>query len=203
MSSLARTAACPDWKALAAHRLERQGVEPEGWSEALEHFDSCRICRRQALAADPTLIFRRLPAATAATAANETSPAEADAMRQAVAAMRTAKRVESIERGARAGRAGRAGRGWSRWVAAAALVVTSLGVPSDHGEKAQREAREAIFSRPAMSATAMTQAAMARTASEDARLPTIDGVGLPGARVYHMNGEGMSVVMVVDESLDI
>ena len=29
------------------------------------------------------------------------------------------------------------------------------------------------------------------------------GTGRPGARVYHMDGDGMSVVMIVDESLDV
>ena len=44
---------CPDWKSLAAHRLEKRGVEPAGWAEALEHFDGCALCRKEALKADP------------------------------------------------------------------------------------------------------------------------------------------------------
>jgi len=39
----ATVASCPDWKSLAAHRIEREARhagEPEGWREALEHFDS-------------------------------------------------------------------------------------------------------------------------------------------------------------------
>ena len=31
----------------------------------------------------------------------------------------------------------------------------------------------------------------------------IEGVDRPDARVYHMDGEGISVVMIVDESLDV
>ena len=31
----------------------------------------------------------------------------------------------------------------------------------------------------------------------------IEGLNRPGARVYHMDGEGISVFMIVDESLDV
>jgi len=192
---------CPDWQALAAHRLEREArhaAEPEGWREALEHFDSCRSCRREAIAADPTLVFRRLAApAPPAPMTVSRDLDDAEAMRQAVAAMRAARRVEPAER-----RPG-AFSGWRRWAAAAVLTAASLIAPSDKGGPVGRQAdaaREEIF---AMPETAMTQAAMARTARESAGLPTVEGVSRPGARVYHMNGEGMSVVMVVDESLDI
>ena len=36
-----------------------------------------------------------------------------------------------------------------------------------------------------------------------APVQTLEGVNRPGARVYHMDGEGISVFMVFDESLDV
>jgi hypothetical protein len=85
---------CPDWRRLdpadrdapnAPHAAAR-------WREALRHLDSgCPRCRQEALAADPTLIFRRLPAPEL-DAAQEAE--EVAAARLAVAAMRTASRLE-------------------------------------------------------------------------------------------------------------
>lgn len=49
---------CPDWSRLAA----LQDEEPETWASALEHLDACEACFDEALAAEPTLLFRRLPA---------------------------------------------------------------------------------------------------------------------------------------------
>ena len=49
---------CPDWPSL----VRRRDRVPEVWDAALEHFDGCSRCRDAALAAEPTLLFRRLPA---------------------------------------------------------------------------------------------------------------------------------------------
>ena len=108
---------CPNWNALVILR-ERDGADPEGWTEALEHFDACRDCRDEALAADPVLVFRRMPALDLPAAAEAS---EVDSMRQAVAAMRTAKRLDS----------GRRFGGWRRWTAAAVLAGVSLSVSQD------------------------------------------------------------------------
>jgi hypothetical protein len=117
---------CPDWTTLAAHRRERRGVEPDGWPAALEHFDSCSACRREALAADPTLVFRRMPE-IAMTPADEA--AEVASVRQAVAAMRTASRLEDSQRSS---------AGWRRWAAAAVLAVAALSLGRDGGQVPDR-----------------------------------------------------------------
>ena len=52
---------CPDWTGLMALR-ERADVEPAEWTAAMAHFDACSRCRSEAVAADPLLVFRRLPA---------------------------------------------------------------------------------------------------------------------------------------------
>lgn len=182
---------CPDWKTLAAHRLDPGAQdEPAGWDEALGHFDGgCKLCRRDALKADPTLVFRRLPALEMPPA-REAS--EVDAVRQAVAAMRTASRVEALERQSRVRRSG----GWKRWVAAAVLALAALSIPSDdsgHG------------SRPDFAVAPMERAvALPAALGEVSDLPTIEGVNRPDARVYHMDdGDGLSLTMIIDESLEI
>jgi hypothetical protein len=182
---------CPDWKTLAAHRLD-PGVqdEPEGWGEALDHFDGgCKLCRCDALKADPTLVFRRLPPLEM-TPAREAS--EVDAVRRAVAAMRTASRVEALERRSRAHRSGV----WKRLAAAAVLTLAALSIPSDDRGHGSRP--DFAFS-PAERVVALPTAL-----GEVSDLPTIEGVNRPDARVYHMDdGEGLSLTMIIDESLEI
>ena len=111
-----RTAvSCPDWSALAALRNadRRDDAEPAGWAAAVAHLDACPRCRREALAADPLLVFRRLPAL------------ELDAGRGALRGRVDApgggrhahrpRRLESRRRFA----------GWRRWAAAAALALVA------------------------------------------------------------------------------
>lgn len=157
---------CPDWTALAVRR-------DDGWEAAVEHFDGCTLCRREALAADPLLVFRRLPASELTPAEEQ---AEIDAVRQAVTAMRKAERLEWR----------RSFAGWRRWAAAAVLAVAALTVGRDRVAGPERAGETP--------AAPMSLAAPA---------PTLEGVNRPGARVYHMDGEGLSVVMVFDESLDV
>lgn len=76
---------CPDWPSL----IDRREHDTEGellWGRALEHFDGCEACRETAYAAEPTLIFRRLPTVTP-------PQSEIDAMKQAVAALRRAQPI--------------------------------------------------------------------------------------------------------------
>ncbi|HEV2855429.1 MAG TPA: hypothetical protein VHC97_21735 [Thermoanaerobaculia bacterium] len=165
---------CPDWSRLAAER-KRDLSEPEGWAEALAHFDSCGLCHKEALAADPLLVFRRLPAV-------ELTPAEesleVESMQQAVAAMRTARRLEARGRFA----------GWRRWAAAAVLAAVSLGVGRDKSPRLQEVAAVPPAYAPAVQKPAV---------------PTIEDLDRPGARVYQMGDEGFSISMIIDESLDV
>jgi len=195
---------CPDWRSLdRLDRLDRNTGAQAGWTEAVAHFDAgCPLCRRAALAAEPTLVFRRLGSA-------EMSPsqeaAEVDSVRQAVAAMRTASRVDSLagrSRGFRrsGGIGGRAGwTRWTRWAAAAALAVAALAIPGDGAGRRSARVAPTVSTRSAALATAVAPAAFAG----EADLPTVEGVNRPGARVYHLDGEGLSVVMIVDETLDV
>ncbi|HKI05377.1 MAG TPA: hypothetical protein VKK31_25580 [Thermoanaerobaculia bacterium] len=164
---------CPNWSLLTAarERGDRGAADPAGWAEAMAHFDACAACRRDAVAADPLLVFRRLPAVEL-TPAEES--AEVASMRQAVTAMRTARRIE-----ARRGFAG-----WRRWAAAAVLALASLGVGRDMEPRPERAA--AFSAAPA--------------AAPDSSAPELEGLNRPGARVYHL---GSDVLMIVDESLGL
>lgn len=175
------SAACPDWTALAAHRRDRDGAEPAAWGEALAHLDGCPACRRAAPAADPTLLFRRLVAAPLPL----DERAEVEAVLQGVTALRAARRV--------AQRSGR-GRSWARWAAAAVLAFLALSMDNEGLPRALGTAGGAPL------AAAALPAAMGR-------LPLLDGIEGPaaraGARIYQLEGEDLSVVMIVDESLDV
>jgi hypothetical protein len=166
---------CPDWSALTARR-HNAADEPAEWTAAVEHFDGCTLCRRDAVAADPLLVFRRLPVVEM-TPAEESS--EVAAMRQAVAAMRTGKRLE----------ARRSFAGWRRWAAAAVLAVVSLSVSRD---------RE-----PQLDPVVTAPQALMPAASLGTSVQVLDGVNRPGARVYHLDSDDFSSVMIFDESLDV
>lgn len=91
---------CPDWRRLVAERDE-QRADPLGWTEALRHLDGCVRCREAALAADPLLLFRRLPrvaASPAAASAGEIT-IDVEAMKRGVATLR---RTSALQGGASA-----------------------------------------------------------------------------------------------------
>jgi len=154
---------------------------PQSWTEALEHLDDCPRCRPEALKSDPLLAFRRLPV-TELTPAEERS--EAESMRLAVAAMRNAGRLETHHHFA----------GWRRWAAAAVLALASLAVSRDRNPHSTAT-MAATVAPPAVQHAAPPPAAPEPSA--------IEGLNRPNARVYHMDGEGLSVFMIVDESLDV
>ncbi|HEY0514481.1 MAG TPA: hypothetical protein VGH73_21440 [Thermoanaerobaculia bacterium] len=173
-------ATCPDWSRLAV--LRRGGEEPAGWAAAAAHLDACPRCRREALAADPLLVFRRLPAIEM-TAAEESS--EAESMRQAVSAMRTARRLESRQRFA----------GWRRWAAAAVLAAVSLAVGRDRSPLARISPIPEPAARPVAAELAAPR--------QDAEPVSLEGMNRPDARVYQMSGKDLSAVMIVDKNLDV
>jgi hypothetical protein len=173
---------CPDWSRLAAARNEN--AEPEGWAEAVSHFDACSLCRKEALKADPLLVFRRMPAADLTVAEERL---EVESMQQAVAAMRTARRLE-VQSEARGRFAG-----WRRWAAAAVLTVVSLSVGrSIEPNKSPR--LEAAATPPVPVAAAPASAVSAPS------VQLLDGIDRPEARVYQLDSDDMSTAMIIDES---
>jgi hypothetical protein len=182
----AMTATCPDWNHLAALRTP-QDTEPEGWALALEHFDGCTRCRPAALKADPLLVFRRLPVTELAPAEERS---EVESVCQAVAAMRTASRLESRRRFA----------GWHRWAAAAVLTFASLAVGRDLPSSAEMTAANAAIATNTAGIVAPPVALPVRSLDQDSAL---EDLNRPGARVYHLSGEGLKAYMIIDEKFDV
>lgn len=160
---------CPDWKGLTAWRRERNGrdaVEPAGYREALAHLDAgCTACRRQALAADPTLMFRAVPVMEIPEAQEVD---EVVAMRQAVAAMRTASRMEALE-------TRRTRQGWWKWASAAMLAVAALSVGTDGRFRAEQEPLRAGSRRTDSVMNAGTPAMLIPSTYEGEVLPASSG----------------------------
>jgi hypothetical protein len=197
---------CPDWKLLAAHRLNVAGKsaeEPEGWSAALAHLDGCPACRQSALAADPTLLFRRVLTIEIAPA-HEAD--EIESMRQAVAAMRTASRAQALKsRGSR--------QSWWRWSAAAALAVAALSLGSDDRFHARPMAMEAIEEGLPLALEAGADlvggampAAFSGLESDGLTpatpAPVVEELGRPGESVYQIyGGKGLSMVVYINKSM--
>ncbi|MEP7011926.1 MAG: hypothetical protein ABJC13_16500 [Acidobacteriota bacterium] len=202
--------ACPNWRELLAPRFERSpNAEPEGLAEALAHFDACPACRREACRVDPTLVFRRLPAAEL------DFDLEAERMMLAVAGMRASERVERVEgRAATLSRhplshpISRRLRGQGlRWALAAGLAGASLLLggrgewaanPADSAGRPQ-DAAPLAASDGAGGGGAMPARFEAPAAVESA----VEDLGRPDARIYQLDGERLSVVMIVDEKLDV
>ena len=194
-------ASCPSWPALVAARdagLGDDAAAEAAWLDALAHLDGCGRCRRPALAADPSLVFRALPRV-------EVGAADVAAMRQAVASMRRAQRVAPepprsrvVRTAARWSALGRRGRGFAAVVVLAAasgglwLALPDAERPLDAGVTAAGGA--------ATSSSPSLEVAPAPAPSE----PVFMDLARPhAADVYRVGSGGLQVVMVVDETLDV
>jgi hypothetical protein len=209
---------CPDWIRLVARRdgAPRLAAESEAaeidWLSAVEHLDSCPSCERAALAADPTLVFRRLGPLDLSPAEES---AEVESVRRAVAAMRTGRRLE------RASHAASSGRHWRRYAAAAVLAAAALSLGVEHhpggaalGSAALGPAALSGLARRPTPATpaigAIGTILPAAVVTPAAAYPTygeadgaMEDLNRPKARVYQLHGRHLQVVMIVDEKLDV
>ena len=201
---------CPDWNRLVAERdaappaaslAASPAGAPDAWERALTHLDGCPGCGPRALAADPTLLFRRLPAP-------EVGAADVEAMRRAVESMRRAGRVAAgvgAEPGGRAAASSRLRRlrlpaapgGWRQLAAAAALAAASFGLWLSAPDEAGRAADPLL-------ATGVVPAAAAPSAEDLAAEPMFLDLTEPrAADMYQVGEEDLLVVMVMDETLDV
>lgn len=191
---------CPDWSHLTAHR-RGDASEPEGWSEALSHLDGCTACRDEATAADPTLVFRRLPPV-------ETGADEIAAMRAGVAALRRAGRVTEPSRAARGGSSlgtkafgGRSSAWWGRAAAAAVLAAGLLTLQPGLGERTTAPGGTALVFDGGFDRGLREMPPVAWLG--DTAVSAVDDIENPAASVYHFDDEELAVVMVVDPGLDV
>jgi hypothetical protein len=183
---------CPEWSRLLEPRLQG-GDDPALWSEAMAHAETCSACRRRALKIDPTLVFARLRDAP--------RPADDDAFLEGLGErVRAARRARSLE-GSLARRRERSvpAAAAAMLVAAGLLLATHGGrvtAPGPTGERADTADRSAIA---AWAGDGRTLPAM-----EVPGQPLVETLDRPQARVYQLGqDEELSLVMIVDESLDV
>jgi len=174
---------CFDWPRLLEHRFDGDLEAPREWPRARRHLESCEACRREAATVDPTLVFRH-------AAAWSPDPAEADAVRLAVRALR---RTAALSASVAAGRSDSGTRrGRQRLVSAVLFALVLALMP---GRSARRSVERAEPAPPAFAARIVP--------GEGLTAPAIEGVDRPQARVYEWAADDLSVVLVVDESLDV
>jgi hypothetical protein len=169
---------CFDWPRLLEHRFDGDVDTPPEWAQARLHMESCADCRREVADLDPTLIFRHAAAWSA-------DPAELEAVRQAVRALRRAGALSASVA---------AGRSVSRERRVSAMLF-GLVLALIPGRMAHRDVDAG--------GSALVVSAVGALRSAGPGAPAIEGVDRPHARVYEWAGDDLSVVMVVDESLDV
>ena len=170
---------CPrtaQWPALVAHRLDLLGQEPEGWDAALDHLPGCPECRRAALAADPTLVFKRL-------AAVPELPDDVFEMQRAVAAMRTASRIVGGD--SQPARSARVAAG-KRWAAAAVLVLAAGSTGDGWRELPEMPAAPAV-----RVAAELQDGAL--------RLPMVEELDRPAEWVHELPAPNFTITMMYDK----
>ena len=172
---------CFDWRPLLAHRFDSELEAPPQWRQARLHLESCEACRLEASLLDPTLVFKN-------AAAWSPEGAEFEAIR---AAVRTLRRTGELS--ARATTVDAEARVRSRRIVSAALLAVALAMlPSSTANKGAEHVESSRFA---------PSSQILRTAGPAA--PAIEGIDRPAARVYEWGADDLSVVMVVDESLDV
>ncbi len=181
---------CPDWRTLTA----RRDADPEAWQSALAHFDDCPRCHEDALAAEPTLLFRRLP--TLEAGADDIAD-----MRRAVATMRRARSMDQPRR-----RVPYRRLSTSAWLRAAALAAVLLGAALLRGTgPATTDRVEQAALEPAAVSAETLDAATALAALDPARLPLVEDLDPSYGSLIQVVDDDFAIVMVVPtrENLDV
>ena len=178
---------CPDWKSLVAHRVgptaSPDREPPAEWPRAIEHLSDCLACRQRALSLDPSLLF----------VVQAPLPVSDDEVAGIKANVRTLVRARAAERTSHHLRR-RLGR-----VAAAAAVVGLLVLLPTHSPRRPGSVED-VAPGPAVETTPFVQS---EGALAEAPAPVIEPLDLPSARIYQLSGGDLSVVMVVDDSIDV
>lgn len=166
---------CPDWSSLVAHRYRTDGVEPAGWWKAVAHLKGCERCRREALLADPTLLFvDRLTVEPAAE-----PPIRA---REVVAlASRGRPGARFVPRS---------------WLAAAAALVLAVGLIQGARHLALSDGRSAL----PVAATAEASMAAQPVGIE---MPLVESLDNDTSRLYQVAAGEIDFVLIVDEGLEL
>jgi len=188
---------CPNWDDLARQRATEQR-EPEAWRLAVRHLDSCGACRQQAVASDPLLVFR---ARSGAPSERYEDAAEVVEMCRSVKAVVRSRDWESPRQPARHSAAWRQAAA----VGLLAFLLLLLGpngrvgpLPSAVGGADSLSVQEADRVVGTTSATELLDHLTAALP-----LSLVENVDRPGARVYELRRENLSLVMIIDHTLDV
>ena len=174
---------CHDWAALVAHRSDPVLPVPVAWPDALDHLESCAECKREALSLDPTLALRD-------AARWVPSSGDIEGIRLGVETLRRTGELASAKPTGRS--RSRTPRGHGR-VASALLFATVLALQADSTARTSMDLPEAGV----VAFDDRAQQSLGPVA------PAIDGLDRPLARIYEWGADDLSVVMVVDETLDV
>lgn len=188
---------CPNWDALARQRASTQR-EAAAWRQAVSHLDSCGVCRRQAVVSDPLLAFRgRLGDASE----RRPEAAEVADMCRSVRAVVRSREWETPQRPARRSSA------W-RQAAAVGLLAFLLLLLGPNGRVGpvpptvvQVDPRTVQVSDRVPGTVSPIEILDHLTATLP--LSLVENVDRPGARVYEMRRENLSLVMIIDRTLDV
>lgn len=172
---------CPNWGELLERREHVDRELPSDWNSAIGHLRGCGSCRSEALQLDPTLLF-------SAQSTLEVTDAEVSDIVSSVRTLRRSRQAEEA--------VGEPRRRWGRFAAAAAAVFLLVLLPNLTPRQAAPPLMES--SRPTSEFVAAP-----RSMVGDPSAPVIEPLDLPFARIYQLGEEDLSVVMVVDESLDV
>lgn len=152
------------------------------------HLRGCVDCRRRALEIDPTFAFSFLEAP-------EIDGEEVDEIRRTVRAMRRVRELAGKAEGPRH-------RAKMTTAALLLLAAALLLLPGEAGRRLDRSSPAGESVDP----QALLTAAAWRLASSPFDPPTaslIEDLDRPQARVYQLTEDDLSLVMIVDETLDL
>ncbi|MEM7351320.1 MAG: hypothetical protein AAF657_10970 [Acidobacteriota bacterium] len=182
---------CPDWQSLAAQRDHGSGEVP-GWQAALDHLESCKACEAEALAADPTLLFRRLPVLEADTQ-------EIEAMQRAV----RMRRREAVEPAS----------GRRSWLRAAAVAAVLLGgawltarvtlAPESPASLQGTVAEQGVESPSAFGSATFESSALENEVTPASILPLVENLDPAYGPIIQVDDQEISVVVVMPQNHDV
>lgn len=178
---------CPNWNALLAHRDSEPNLDPDAWVSAMEHLESCDLCRQEAFSAEPSLLFQDLPSLSV----------EADdvaTMKSAVAAMRRAEPLQAAHPPRRRFLPA------LRAAALAALVLSLAGLQGgvEEGPEAHLGNASAVSATKLSAHRPAVISAPVRSAH-----PLIENVQTLSGTMVQMVDSELDVVLLISDDLDV
>ncbi len=178
---------CSAWRRLMQRFRDDARLDDRERRGLVEHFTGCSSCRHEGLAVDPTLLFL-------GASPLEFERSEVTSIRQTVQSMRRARELELAGLRPR-GRVGRA--------AAAVILLSALFLLPGGGEKRLEAPSRARDGEPRSGDPLHSVPEdLARISVWDSP-SIIENLDRPNARIYQLTEKDLSVVMIVDETLDL